>query len=228
MDLDVTSTLQEFLQAHSISTQFKDQWLIWGLASSSAWIFRRPSADVNNLVRLNINVRSPLLGGRTLVECFAGWGSDEQEAISSAWGKFSRSCLHVLMQVFMNDPPDKGQVEWETWGSDDNLWRVCMGPLLILNFRDRAPLALACGDLLDQLRDKLLPILTGECHWLRFYYMKQGDKRVGSECLLDNDTWPEGEKLVDQWSWPKGFYSARLFLIMLPEPINRRRIEAIS
>jgi len=215
MDLDVTKTLQEFLEAHSVKTETQGQALKAGRMFLSAKVFKK-SSNVSNLLQLDVNVNSPIIPGRTLVESFAGWGDDEQEAINSAWGKFSSSSLHVLLDVFAGQRNDE-QTEWERWGNDDKAWQVCMGPLFILGFGDQQPPSLICGDLIDRLRDELLPGTTRECHWLRFYYMRSDGSRVGSECLLDNKTWPAGQTLVDEWNWPDGSYSARLFLIMLPE-----------
>jgi hypothetical protein len=216
MDLDVTTTLQYFLEGHAVPTRLEGQRLLAGRMSAAAWIFRKPSASTNNLLQLDINVESPLISGRNLIESFAGWGSDEQDAIKQAWRKFSESSLHVLLEVFVGGNKGGNQIEWESW-SNGPTWRVCLGPLLTVNFSDHERPNLAYGDLLDKLRDALLPKVTREYHWLRFYYMKQGSSCIGSECLLDNESWSEGENLVNQWNWPEGSYSARLFLIMVPD-----------
>ena len=106
-------------------------------------------------------------------------------------------------------------------GDTGNKWQVCLGPLLRLSFcADPLPDMLV-GDLLDKLKDALLSSLTRECHWLRFYYMRKASSCLAMECLLDNDTWAEGEKLLRNWNWPDGFYSARLFLVLLPRLNNR-------
>jgi hypothetical protein len=217
MDFNVTSTLQAFLEAHSVSTQVDGQRVIAGNMSASALVFRKTSAKIENLLQLDINVKSPLIGNRTLIESFAGWGSDEQHAIKKAWEKFSTSSLHVILEVFVNNQRAGDTVDWEIWRNNNNSWRACIGPLSIVGFDEESPPRPICGNLIDQLRDALLPQATRECHWLRFYYMKKESSRVGSECLLDNVPWQEGQDLVDQWNWPDGNYSVRLFLILLPE-----------
>jgi hypothetical protein len=216
MDLNVTSTLQQLLEAHSISCQQHGAELLAGNMSVSAWIIRKASTHIRNLLQLDIRVHSSLLGGRTLIESFAGWGDDEAQAINAAWEKFSRSSLHVLLAAFIADRRDDGQVEWETWDHDGIAWNVCMGPLFNISFSEEPLRDLEVGGLLDQIRDALLPGITRECHWLRFYYMKRGDERIGSECLLDNEPWPDGQKIVDQSNWPDGDYSVRHFLVLLP------------
>jgi hypothetical protein len=93
MDLDVTSTLREILEAHSVHTRPEGQALAVGNMIVSAWVFKKPSATATSLLQLDVNVRSPLIGARTLVESFAGWGADEAQAIQQAWAKFMRSSL---------------------------------------------------------------------------------------------------------------------------------------
>jgi hypothetical protein len=216
MDLDFTSTLREFLEAHSVPTTPAGQELAAGNATMAAWVFRKPSTALDNLLQLDVCVNSPLIAGQTLIESFAGWGSSEAEAIKQAWHKFSQSSLHVLMEVFVGEKKGEDQIEWETWAGASTKWRVCLGPLFAMSFVDKPLPDLRCGDLLDMLRDTLLPTLEKKYHWLRFYYMRQGSLGIGSECLLNNDSWSEGQTIIDQWKWPDGSYSVRLFLILVP------------
>jgi hypothetical protein len=50
--------------------------------------------------------------------------------------------------------------------------------------------------LLEQLKSHLPPCMGPGCHWLRFYSMMNGGDRVGSEAVLDNRDWPEGQRIV--------------------------------
>ena len=194
MDLNVTSTLQKFLEAHSVPTQISGQALIAGSMSASAWVIKKQSTNFKNLLQLDINITSPLLGTGDSTESFAGWGDDEQGAMNAALDKFCSSSLHVLLSIFTSNKKDDDQVEWAAWGRNENSWQVCLGPLLISSFADQTPY-LECTSLLDQLLDALLPKITTECHWLRFYYMRQGEVRVGSECLLITIHGPKAKTL---------------------------------
>jgi uncharacterized protein DUF6348 len=218
-ELDSTKMLRELLEGHSISVQPVNRALAVGSVTMSANIVPRHTSQPNHMVQLNINLKSPHTGSKTLIESFAGWGANEQEAIQEAWQKFARASFHVLAEVFLEQHSD--QVEWEEWGDTGNKWQVCLGPLLRLSFcADPLPDMLV-GDLLDKLKNALLSNLTRECHWLRFYYMRKASSCLAIECLLDNDTWAEGEKLLTDWNWPDGFYSVRLFLVLLPRLNNR-------
>ena len=216
MDLDVTSTLRRILEGHSVPTKPDGPALVAGNMTAAAWVRRLQAANDHNLVRLDVNVNSPLIASRTLIESFAGLGTGEEQAIKQAWGKFCQASLHVLLEVFIGEKRGEDQIERETWESRRVRWNVCLGPLLVLGFGNQPPPRVICGELIGQLRDALLPTLSREYHWLRFYYMSKEGSCMASECLLDNESWSEGGKIVNQWKWPDGFYSMRLFLILRP------------
>jgi len=77
---------------------------------------------------------------------------------------------------------------------------------------------LACNELLDRLNAALLPQLSVEAHWLRFFFIHDGHQVTTSEVLVDNADWPEGRRIIETLNWPDGEYSAREFLMLrLPE-----------
>jgi hypothetical protein len=43
MDLNVTSTLQQYLEAHSVPTSLEGNGLVAGKMTASAWVYRKPS-----------------------------------------------------------------------------------------------------------------------------------------------------------------------------------------
>ena len=97
---------------------------------------------------------------------------------------------------------------------DRKAWRVCMGPLLT---QGSTPVTNESWKLLEQLKGKLLPRLSIGCHWLRVFFMKNGREHVGSEVLLDNFDWPDGQKMVDAWDWTNGAFSARQFSMLMQD-----------
>src|SRR5262249_62067439 len=145
MDLDVTSTLRQVLEHHSVHTKPDGPALVAGNMTTSAWVFRLPSESNHSFLRLDINVNSPLIAGRTLIESFAGWGSDEEQAIKQAWSKFCRASLHAILEVFVGDNKGEDQIEWEAWENSGVRWRVCLGPLLVVGYGNQPPPKVICG-----------------------------------------------------------------------------------
>jgi len=162
-----------------------------------------------------VRVSSKRLIDRVLVESFAGWALEEDEAAKQAFEKFLRASLHVLLAVLVEPGLGADQVEWETWRLGGVTWRACIGPMIL---QGSPPEPFVCGELLDQLRDQLLPRLS-ECvpHWVRFYFWRSSEQQTCTEALLDNFDWPDGRNIVMAWNWPDGAYSARLFLMLLPK-----------
>jgi uncharacterized protein DUF6348 len=216
MPIDLTSTLRALLESHGIATGVNTAGDIamgssLRLSPSVVSSLDKPSGK---LIQVDVRAQSPMLGDKLLIESFAGYGADESNAALQALEKFSESSLHVLLTVFLGEGPHTNQIEWETWKSGDKQWRVCLGPLLL---QHSAHIEIRYGEFLDQIKEKLLAELSDGLHWLRVYFMKNGSDRIGSESLLDNTDWIEGRRLVDSWSWPDGTYSARQFLILVPQ-----------
>ena len=213
MAFDITAALHELLDQHGLKTNRVGEKLS---ISDKGVGFSGAVLDHSNpkLVQLDIRVQAPALGKRTLIESFAGIGDNRLEAARDAFGKFLRASLHVLLAVLVERKLGADQVEWEIWEYGNIRWLVCLGPLLT-NSANSA--GLSYGDLLDQIKERLLPNLSVGCHWLRIYYMRNDDHQVGSEALLDNAGWVEGQRIVDTWAWPDGQYSVRNFFMLLPE-----------
>jgi hypothetical protein len=124
--------------------------------------------------------------------------------------------LHPILAVLVDEKHGEDQVEWESRALAGDLWRVCMGPMLLLK---APPSQLATSAFLDRLLDAWASTTpTREVHWIRWFVMVNKTGRLGSEVLLDNEPWPEGERLLADWSLPEtdDLYSARLFMLLVP------------
>lgn len=181
------------------------------VSASIVRIDRHPKTVV---VQLDVRVFSKQISSGPLIESISGWADDEDQAAKLAFSKFLQASFHVIMAVLVEESLGREQVEWESWNSAGKRWRVCMGPLIL---QGSPPEEMQIGGLLDQVRDHLLLDLSHRVHWMRLYLWKNGEGRFGSEALLDNSDWPPAHALVDSWRWPSGDYSARLFLMMVPE-----------
>jgi hypothetical protein len=214
MTFDPSAALQEVLTAHGMNTTRTDQGISIPASDLivSASVVRVQNHTKAMLAQLDVRATSPRLAGKLLIESFAGWGPDEPEAAKQAFHKFLRSSMHVLLAALVDAKHGADQVEWDSWTFDHKAWRVCMGPLLI---QGSTPVTIEYSKLQEQLKGELLPRLSVGCHWLRVFFMKNGRERVGSEVLLDNLDWPDGQKIVDAWNWPDGAFSARQFSMLM-------------
>ncbi|HZR30152.1 MAG TPA: DUF6348 family protein [Terriglobales bacterium] len=211
--------MQELLDSHGVPSSRDVERVVIpkaGVAFSAAIVQRvHPK-----IIQLDIRVQAPLLGDKLLIESFAGIGDDEREAGMNAFEKFSHASFHVLLAVLVEAAAGSNQVDWEIWKNDQHQWRVCLGPMLTQRSRAHDHLHvhdLGFRELLEQLKERLLPRLSPECHWLRTYYMRNDNQTMCSEALLDNVEWPEGRNLIDARTWPDGMYSIRNFLMLVPE-----------
>jgi hypothetical protein len=213
MTFDPTAALQKVLDAHGIQTNPSDQGFLIRESDLvlSASVVRVQNHPTNTMVQLDVRAISQWLGGKLLIESFAGWGSDESEAAEQAFRKFLRASMHVLLAVLVDPRYGDDQVEWESWRFGDKTWQVCLGPVC---FQGTPPDNFVCGELLDKLKEELLPHVSVGPHWIRFFFNKSGHEITVSELLVDNLDWPEGREIIQALDWPDGMYSAREFLMM--------------
>ncbi len=172
-------------------------------------------------IQLDVSVRSEqFLGNRTLVEAFAGAGNSIDEAVHNAFGKFCQASLHAIMAAFIDRSLGEDQVEWEHWGNENHGWEVCLGPLLLQSSLQQGSDGDSEGynNLLNTIREAFLSRESNHPHWLRLFRGSLDGKCMGREVLLDNEPWPSGEAILDQWPFPAmpGYYSLRQFLIANP------------
>ena len=213
MTFDPIAALQEILNAHGIPTNRRDQSVFdpeSGLDVSIGVVRVRNHLD-STLLQLDVRATSPRLGGKQLIESFAGRGTDESDATMNAFRKFLHASLHVLLAVLVDREHGADQVEWESWSSEGNQWQICLGPVTL---QGEPPNNLVCGGLLDRLKEALLPKLSPGLHWIRYFFIMEGHEINVSEALVDNLDFPEGRAVIDSMDWPDGKYAAREFLMM--------------
>jgi hypothetical protein len=213
MTFDPVSAFQRMLDAHGMHTDQTDQGILvreFGLVLSAA-VVRAQNQPTNTMVQMDVRAMSSRLGGKLLIESFAGWGSDESAATEQAFRKLLRASMHVLLAFLVDPKHGADQVEWESWSFGDKTWQVCLGPVC---FQGTPPDNFVYGELLDKLKEELLPHLRIGLHWIRFFFNKSGYEITVSELLVDNDDWPEGRAIIEALAWPDGTYSAREFLML--------------
>lgn len=207
----LASTFDQLLTAHDISHRREgDNLVLDNGMQFSAHLFEHTRKETFVLVQLDIRLEGSALGGRTLIESGAGWGSTVEEAIEVAWKKFLGSSFHVLVES-MGLAPTSKQTEWEDWSQ----FRACLGALI--RYAD-TPSTLQFADVIDEVKARIASLeLSREIHWLRMYF----DSRWGQptvEALLDNEPWVEGEEILRTWAMAhegQGF-DVRHFLVLVP------------
>ena len=185
MTFDPAAALQNALDAHGMHTNPIDQGILIsksGLVLSTS-VVRVQSHPSTTMVQLDVRAMSQRLGGKLLIESFAGWGTDESEATEQAFRKFLRASMHVLLAVLVDTKYGADQVEWESWSFERKTWQVCIGPVTLQGV---SPDKFVCGEFLDRMKEKLFPHLSLGPHWGRFFFRTEGHDITVSEFLVDN------------------------------------------
>jgi hypothetical protein len=213
--------LMEILSGHNLSvSEYRNMiWINGTDTLLQAWVIPKEHPPKKMVIQLDIKVICPSrLGQRILVESYAGWGDTFHDANRNAFGKFLLASLHVILAAFVNRDLGEDHVEWERWSDNRHTWEACLGPFLLNEFQKPNAGNLDYGVLLDKLREAFLPQASNQTHWLRCFLGSLDGIRIGQEVLLDNDTWPNGEAILNSFPINRvpGYFSLRHFLIALP------------
>lgn len=188
-----------------------------GRLELQAEIFEREAPAGSHTVVLELHAYSNLLGGRSIVECFAGVGSTRDQAISDAFGKMLLGSFHVLIEALTNHACDAGQAEVEHWVGSGGSWQVFSGPLLTQH-SGISTLSSTYPSFFSELNSLFIKTIPPGPHWVRVFLGSYHDQvRVG-EVLLDNEPWEPGQSLLfsQNWSCANEYQSVRHFFLALP------------
>lgn len=214
MDPKLREFLVESFRAHGV--------VVTSVASSGSDIIEfeggQPSISgeffSNSDTSVQLDLRIHLNGGRTLVESFAGWGETLDHAKVFALRSFSQSVLHVILSAFFGK--ESQDVNRETWVVDDRHYDAYLGNFDIRTQLIRSPDTPEA--LFPQLEAKLKKYLSGEAvHWVRLYHGQHDGTAHTNEILVDNESWDDGARWLEQKPWPQdvGYYSIRLFAVFI-------------
>lgn len=180
-------------------------------ATLSAQMFVRP--DAPQVPQLDVRVH--LRDGRTLVESFAGVGDDERSCLAFAFDAFTRASFHVLLAAFFGY---SGDLSVENWRLPGARFRAIIGSATFLGqFPSEGEELVAWFEPFAAHIQRTQ--LSQQAHWFRLLYAHHKNQTLVLEALLDNEAWPEAQNEMARYLWPQSeeFYSARVFLVLLPD-----------
>ena len=170
-----------------------------------------PGLITKERVQLQLDVVAKV-GEREIIESFGGFGTTIHDALGDTIKKLTGGTFHVLIATLDRRELGGEQVEWEQWGDFD----ACLGSVLRMWSPGGPP---NLGEYLDALKHVLLASeLAPQIHWVRTYLATDGKEQLGLDMLVDNHTWPPGEKLAREWPWPvaDAYYALRHFFVLVP------------
>lgn len=214
---EVTDYLELLLRSHDVATERQGPTIVvpGTPCRAEAEIVKDRVHPQGHSIQLDIRLQ--LSRERWLIESFGGFGDTRDQAVGDAFSTLVRGSLHVLLRAFFSVPGYEEQITVESWNIAGTPRTVVFGNAVL---HGRAPEAVRdptewFGRLETGIRSQAL---SPEAHWIRFYYAHNRGEELATEALLDNETWTSVEELMQAFPWPasEGFYSARLFLVVLP------------
>ena len=217
MNESITEALISAIQAHGLTVCRDGDVLLVNeghLVLQTAVFETRQSARAT--VVLELQAASPLLAGRSIIECFAGVGDSVEHATQDAFGKMLSGSFHVLIEAFADHACDHSQVDIEQWKGERSTWQAFLGPL-VTQHASASTLAGTYSQLLSDLQALFVRTAPAGHHWIRvFVGAYQGEVRA-SEVLLDNEPWDAGLAMLQArpWQCTEEYQSVRHFILVL-------------
>jgi hypothetical protein len=149
-----------------------------------------------------------------IVDCLAGIGGTDAEAIESGARNYVGSVFSVVVEALSGGY--ESSLDFRT--QDSALWHTMLGPLHVQGMWAKHSDELDGNFFFELLKPQLSPKFALQpFHWLKLYISRQLNGTFFGDCLFDNDPWPEGlailEKVVVQWP-EKGLFAGQKQFVM--------------
>ncbi len=204
------------LQFPAFSIEVSDGQLLFnnGQLALESSVFERtehPNAVVYGL-RLCLTHKLFLLNG--IVDCLAGIGSTDAEALKTGARNYVDSVFSVVVEALLGGY--EPSLDFST--QNDALWHTMLGPLHVQGTWAKYPDELDGSHFLELLKPHLLSRFALQpFHWLKLYVSRQPSGKFIGDCLFDNDPWPEGLAVLEAEAaqWPEaGVFAGQKQFIM--------------
>ncbi|MER9757447.1 DUF6348 family protein [Mesorhizobium sp. M0166] len=199
---EVLDLIHDALTAHGISAirgQYDVRLELEDLRFE-AEVFDKEQRDTTHRLVLEIYIFSPLLDTQPVIESFVGMGDTRERALDQAFGKFLLGVFHVLIEGFAKHVCENMQAEIEFWQRDDTRWKIYGGPV-ITQAAVECTLNRTYPVFYARLEKLFAASVHPGSHFVRIFLASHGGALVGSEVLLDNQTWPEAQELIVGQDW---------------------------
>lgn len=150
-----------------------------------------------NVVVCTLGVRlfHPVYFPDSIVECLAGYGTDEISAVCNG------ACIYVdgILATVIEALQGRHDPALDLTLSEDNIWHPIIGDMQVQGARADLTEELNHKHLFELLKPSLLTRLESKpFHWLKVYASRQTDGEFIGDCLFDNQPWEEGLQILKE------------------------------
>lgn len=208
--MDITALQRHLLrlfERHEVELEPDEDWLLTDgdfPAIRASW--RDAAAGVPGRLDLDI-----VLGeDQQVEESYAGTGTGDA-ACRDALQRFEQGSLHVLLAACWY-VTDARKLQLESWNIGVHGWDAFIGPLVVQG-AEVTPPADALAPLFAALRSE---VLAPRMHWVRVFLRREANGETTVEALLDNESWPAGDRALAAIALPSAAesYSVRCFMML--------------
>jgi hypothetical protein len=153
--------------------------------------------------------------GEEIVESFAGVGDDLNAAVKDSLAAYQDCTFHALSSALLGMPCDHAEVE--EWEIGATRRKMTFG---LLRMRGKLPEG-SWPPIMEGIEKPIKASgLSGDLHWVRYFYAHIPGEEPTVEVLLDDDDWTPVQEKAKSLPWPESddYYSARLFFVIQDQP----------
>jgi len=209
----ISNFFVELLQAHGLVANRHNDWVITNGEYPGFRAFYTPPPTENTVGELAIQI---LLGeGALIEESFAAIGDSHKAAINGALHQFMICMFHPIISACCKYSDDD-QITQETWKlklfSTVDVWYGNVACRVQSDTEISVP-----HDWVKQISSAVKNEKTNiGFNWINLYCFRLNSDPLRASATFNNVEWAGGLQATTSLNWPevKGFYGARLFILM--------------
>jgi len=204
--------LYDMYKSHGANAKIEDSWvsIANGKIHSTAYHFNHAKYP-NGLFLLQADFITRINEDQSIVESFAGHGSDLNSALKDACESYQDCTFHALFSALLGQ--NCSHAETKKWVIGESKRKVTFGSMKIRGKFDSS----SWKAIFPKLETKIQKSnLKNGLHWVRFFYMNIPNHEPSVEVLLDNNEWKQLQTEFRELPWPRSNdpYSVRLFCVI--------------
>ena len=218
LDIDVNVQLVELLEAHEMEVgQTEEYFFVEGLFPGIvAQAFEMENFGESVVVQVDITLLFP---NEQFVESFVAQAATHEDAIVNAFEQFESTVFHTFIMAFWAKAKKvENGVGTDVWDINGQKWEAVISNYGYRGYEDFDSIIPEIDTMYDAIKTAIEAYpLTKDIYAVRSVYTNGTNNQQITEGLINNEEFPELQKVVSQLQWSRSekFYSVRNLVLLM-------------